>query len=62
MQFWRIQIPLCHDVYYKSFVKISPDNVARNAVIDGEMDDSFISCVTKVEEITAEQYYEKMYD
>jgi hypothetical protein len=62
MQFWHIHVRGGQDVYYKSIVKISPVNVAQNAVIDGEMEESFICLVTKIEEISSEKYYERMSD
>ncbi len=66
MQYWRLRVNPCkggdYDVYYKSPFRISRENVPRNAVIDGDLLDSFLPDVDIIEEITEEVYYEFMYD
>jgi hypothetical protein len=66
MQYWRLRVAACkggeYDVFYKSPINLLQINVARNAVIDGDLHAAFMSDVDTVEEISAEKYYENMYD
>lgn len=65
MQYWRLRVNPAPDadyeVYYKTPITISRDNVPRNAVVDGDLLDSFLPYVDQIEQITAEQYFEHMH-
>jgi len=66
MQYWRLRVNPSkdaeYDVYYKSPINILAMNVARHAVNDGDLLNVFLPDVDQVELISAEAYYDKMYD
>jgi hypothetical protein len=66
MQYWHIRVA-CHrggecNVFYKTPIKLLTMNVLRHAVDDGDLLDVSASCADIVEEISAEKYYEHMYE
>lgn len=66
MQYWRLRVNPCkngeYDVFYKSQIRISKENVARNAVVDGDLLSTFMPNVDLIEEVSEAKYYEHMYD
>ena len=66
MQYWRLRVNPAknadYEVYYKTPIKLSRENVPRDAVLDGDLLDVFLPKVDIVEEISKEVYYEHMYD
>jgi len=66
MQYWRLRVNPAkncdYNVFYKTEINISKENVLRNAVKDGDLLNAFLPNVDQVEEITEETYYENMYD
>jgi hypothetical protein len=66
MQYWYLRVAPCkggeYDVFYKSPINLLKINVAKNAVIDGDLHPNFLPYVDIVEEISKEKYYENMYD
>jgi hypothetical protein len=63
MRFYKIHVNhkfSGYDVFYKTDMHYS--NVAKQAVIDGDLIDVDLPYVDKVEVITPEHYYEFMYD
>ena len=66
MRYWRIKINhgrgSVYTVYYKSLIDISFENVARNAIIDGDLPDLDLLYVEKVEEISKDEYLQFMWD
>jgi hypothetical protein len=66
MHYWRLRVCVngfeagAYDVYYRD--EIPRTDVAKQAVIDGYLCDAFYKHVVLTEEITAEAYYEKMWD
>jgi len=65
MQYWKIVInhgKSSYTVYYKSLIEMSIQNVAINAVRDGELIDVDLCHVNKVEEISKEAYLQFMWE
>jgi hypothetical protein len=66
VKYWRIAINhgkgSSYTVCYKSFVDISLQNVAVNAVRDGDLIDVDLRYVEKVEEISKEEYLQLMWE
>lgn len=66
MQYWKLHVVPCkngeYDVFYKTPLSISIGNVARNAVIDGDLLSCFMPFVRKIEQISPEIYFEHMHE
>ena len=66
MRYWRIKINhgkgSGYTVYYKSIVDMSFENIARNAVIDGDLLALDLHYVEKVEEISKDEYLQFMWE
>ncbi len=66
MRYWRLRVNPApnadYNVYYKTPINLSRENVPRNAVIDGDLLDVYLPAVDQVESIQAEQYFEHMYE
>lgn len=66
MNFWRIVLDhgkgCVNHVYYKCGMKLSLENVARNAVEDGDLLAVFMPSVAKVEQISSEEYHQFMWE
>jgi hypothetical protein len=62
MYYWRLRVAACrggeYDVYYKTPIHLTKENVARHAVIDGDLLDVFLPYVDLIEAISAEIYFE----
>jgi len=66
MHYWRLRVNPApntdYEVYYKTPINLSRENVARNAVIDGDLLGAFLPCVDQVAPIKADEYFEHMYE
>ncbi len=66
MNYWEITVNgigksyTSHFVYYKTNLNLSPENVPKYAVKDGDLLDVFIYDVKKCREITKEEYFQHM--